>query len=943
MKFTPRIPINFYRPAFCLWMVLVFAGFSPSLLMAQLGLAIDQQLIPVMTPADPGSPCTGNPIFPYYFGTSLAVSGPDLVVGSPFLFTNSGILDFASVFAYTFDSPNNQWQPTQVLCTDNLTDAFGWSVSVSEDLLVAGAPNTWGTLSFPSVGGIHTYRKNLSGDWDLVESLFGTASGDVYFGESVSVASGDGIGDHVLAVGTRDRPSSGGGGAQPPAAASQVWFYRHPATPSWTQWDLINAVSAPPGSSVITFGESVSVSKYTGGSECSGPTEIAIVGNPASNRAEVYLRFGSLFVHHQTISGPVGTPGFGNAVVVKEDTAVIGSQNGRGAVYRMDGYPSFLFQMEDQLIPAGGSGSPVTSVSLDGDIAALGVPGSVFLFYRNSQTGDWALQLEADVMGDSIGHSVAIQSGTLFTGAADPLNQSVWDGTAYIFSPTSDCNGNGIPDEIDIGNGLSLDNDSDGIPDECGDCNANGFPDYADLASGFSQDCNNNNFPDECDLWADCNSNGINDLCDISSGLSTDCNGNNSPDECESLDDCNNNGTPDLCDIAPGGTSSDIDNNNVPDDCQGCHFPTATSWEETQQLLGTTASERFGATLAMSENLMVVGSPLDSTQFSEAGSTEVYRLVNGSWQLEQALQSPTPQADERFGNSVDVFDDGSGGGLVVISTRPVLYGPSLVINVYVYRFDSSQSSPWVLEKVLTPATGVVSASPGSSVAVDRDYIAVGVPFGGPPTLSDYLGRVYVYRFDDLIPGQWTASANGPLFSGVIDDRFGTWVDIQISETPGGETDFVVVGAPAAACGNSGTDSGLAYIFKRFSTGGPGLPTDNLWSMESVVWPIDGQADSYKFGASVAISDDVIVVGAIQYPDGPGSAHIFRRDDSLNNWLPEQKLVASDGQPGDIFGRSVAISGNTVVVGAYGDTGSTPPPPSRNWQRLCLQIRTEQSI
>ncbi len=88
------------------------------------------------------------------------------------------------------------------------------------------------------------------------------------------------------------------------------------------------------------------------------------------------------------------------------------------------------------------------------------------------------------------------------------------------------------------------------------DCNGNGVPDDVEVAGGTALDCNGNGIPDECDaLTMDCNGNGIPDSCDLLTGVSGDCNGNGTPDECEG--DCNGNGVMDACecfaDCAPAG------------------------------------------------------------------------------------------------------------------------------------------------------------------------------------------------------------------------------------------------------------------------------------------------------------------------------------------------------------------------------------------------------
>lgn len=79
----------------------------------------------------------------------------------------------------------------------------------------------------------------------------------------------------------------------------------------------------------------------------------------------------------------------------------------------------------------------------------------------------------------------------------------------------------------------------------------------------------------------------------------------------------------------------------------------------------------------------------------------------------------------------------------------------------------------------------------------------------------------------------------------------------------------------------------------------------------------------KFGSSVAISGDTLIVGAPESttPNGlnSGAAYVFVRDGT--GWNQQAKLAANDGAVGDFFGVSVSVSGDTVVVGAYGDDGS----------------------
>ena len=75
----------------------------------------------------------------------------------------------------------------------------------------------------------------------------------------------------------------------------------------------------------------------------------------------------------------------------------------------------------------------------------------------------------------------------------------------------------------------------------------------------------------------------------------------------------------------------------------------------------------------------------------------------------------------------------------------------------------------------------------------------------------------------------------------------------------------------------------------------------------------------EFGFSVAIDGNTIVVGAYQRDSGgPGAAYVFRTDDGGATYVEIAKLTAADAASGDEFGYSVAIDGSTVVVGAWKD-------------------------
>src|SRR3989454_4439791 len=139
-------------------------------------------------------------------------------------------------------------------------------------------------------------------------------------------------------------------------------------------------------------------------------------------------------------------------------------------------------------------------------------------------------------------------------------------------------------------------------------------------------------------------------------------------------------------------------------------------------------------------------------------------------------------------------------------------------------------------------------------------------------------------------------------------------------------DTMVIGAPledSNATGvngnqtnNSATDSGAAYVFVRDGTN---------WVQEAYLKASNTGA-SDRFGLSVAISGDTVVVGAIYEASNAtgvngnqgnnsatdsGAAYIFVR--SGTNWTQQAYLKASNTGANDFFGESVAISGDTMVI------------------------------
>jgi len=114
---------------------------------------------------------------------------------------------------------------------------------------------------------------------------------------------------------------------------------------------------------------------------------------------------------------------------------------------------------------------------------------------------------------------------------------------------------------------------------------------------------------------------------------------------------------------------------------------------------------------------------------------------------------------------------------------------------------------------------------------------------------------------------------------------------------------------ARADDDNGTDSGSAYIF-RFD-GSDWVPEARLLASDGSSWDL--------FGVSASLDGDLCLIGAPGDDDNgdhTGSAYLFRYDEP--NWVEEVKFTAFDAAQDDEFGTSVSVSGNACLIGASGD-------------------------
>ena len=309
---------------------------------------------------------------------------------------------------------------------------------------------------------------------------------------------------------------------------------------------------------------------------------------------------------------------------------------------------------------------------------------------------------------------------------------------------------------------------------------------------------------------------------------------------------------------------------------------------ESQKLLASdgSAANRFGREVSISGEVAVITAPGDD---SGSGAAYVYRHDGVGWLEEQKLLASDRATLPGFGASSAVSGDVAligGVHFELIFEEPFTFG-----SAYVYRYGEDG---WVEEQRLPPLP-LTGYRFGTAVALSGDVAVIGAPIAGGGGGFGIADSAYVYRDD----GTGWAEEQRLLASdcGFFCGRTGFGGSVAVTGS------VVVIGA-------SGDDSGSAYVYRHDGSG---------WVGEQKLLASDGAAGD-EFGGSVAVSGDVVVIGAFG-DDTTGSAYVFRYNGS--NWVEEQKLLASDGAAGDEFGGSVAVSGDVVVIGAFGDdtTGS----------------------
>lgn len=333
------------------------------------------------------------------------------------------------------------------------------------------------------------------------------------------------------------------------------------------------------------------------------------------------------------------------------------------------------------------------------------------------------------------------------------------------------------------------------------------------------------------------------------------------------------------------------------------------------------ASDEFGFSVAVDGDLMVVGAPGEASRSSNglnsadnsmpgAGAIYIFRRVDGAWQFEDYYTSYRPQAGAHFGASVAVSNN-----VIVVGVPD--WNEQTGYAELVYESESSPGSWLPGASLRARFDGTREADPGdrfgATVAIHNGIVAVGAPgedsaatgVDGDRENDSLMDSGAVYMFHTS-----TGQSGGYLdyikaMAPDAGDGFGSTVAIH--------NNVVAIGVPGDDSGNNNyndnsvPNSGAVYIYSRRQ--------GFAFVYEAFLKP-SSLGSGYDFSGALAIYGDRLAVGAPATPGG-GRVHLFER--ATTNWMPLAAVVSSNIDVGDRFGCSISLAGDTMLVGALGES------------------------
>lgn len=315
---------------------------------------------------------------------------------------------------------------------------------------------------------------------------------------------------------------------------------------------------------------------------------------------------------------------------------------------------------------------------------------------------------------------------------------------------------------------------------------------------------------------------------------------------------------------------------------------TGETWSEALGLGPSMGGgSQFGVALSLEGDTLLVGAPDEENGTVQTGSAHIFTRVGGVWTLQQELIPADGVAGDDFGTSVVLAGD-----LAFIGQSGA--NPSGLDNAGAVNVYRRTGGVWSFVSKTVPQTPVANLRFGGVLARAGDQLLCGMSTAATAA-GNSAGAVDVYNIaNDALSFQERLTAGDES----TNERFGYSVAID------GNT--VAIGAAKDTTAR-GVEHGSAYVFTRSGA---------TWTQQAKLSTNDG-GDGLNFGSAVAVSDDTLIVGSpydINPPiyNSAGAAYAYVRNGGI--WTLQEKLYA-DAMEYGLFGSSIALDGDTAVIGA----------------------------
>jgi len=799
------------------------------------------------------------------FGQSVAISGDTLIVGSPnHDYDNAGgsVNDAGAVFVYTRTAGVWSFQQKIIATGTNarLTlNYFGNSVAVSGDTALIGSEgnkyDASGAGSLNGAGAAFVFTRSGS-TWSLQQKIVGEGTNgrnaSDAFGKKVAL-SGD---TAVIGVPDQDYDETG---ANMYAAAGAAYVFTRTAGVWSFQQKLVGTIGRF-GSDA--FGTSVAIDADTIIVGAPGQDKDAADANTVlgSGAAYIFIRSAGVWSAQQKIigfgtNGRVANDGFGNAVAVSGNFAVVGaalqdydaaganSLNSAGAVYSFT-RSAGVWSNEQKIVATGTN----ARAALDAFGTAVALSGNSFITGAPSQDFD------------AVGASENFDSGA---GFVFEKSGGVWSQTGKVVDTTDPVARMGSS-SIKYGNAVAISEDQStmvvGAPDDGTDASGNNF--IVSSGAVFVYIKSSGSWVLQQKIVATgTNARLKSNYFGASVGISGD-----------------------TIIVGAAGNSFDAAGANGLSNAGAAFVYTRSGgvWSLQQKLVGTgtagrVASDSFGASVAISADTVVVGATGQDTDaaggssVNGGGAAFVFTRSGSTWSLQQKLVGTGTNArvaSDAFGSAVAIDVDTIAVG--VAGQDYDAAGANLLSGAGAAYMFFRTGSTWALEGKLV-ATGTNARNAGDAfagaISVSGDTVVMGAMLhtydeAGANSLSN-SGAAFVFT---RTAGVWTQQKKLiPTGTNARNsaDYFGSGV--AVSGT------VIAVGAywhSYNVTGGSGTAAGAMFVFQGAGSG---------WaqSQKIIATGTNARAIQDQFGVCIAARGNYILVGAPQQDyDAAGGTYVY---------------------------------------------------------------------